>query len=315
MEAAPYFADVADGPEGGAAHWLTTEDGLRIRVGHWTGPEARGTVLIFPGRTEYVEKYGREARDLLARGFATVAIDWRGQGIASRMQDDPAVGHVDYFPDYQHDVNATLAHVRALGLPEPYYLIAHSMGGAIGLRSAMEGLPIKAAVFSAPMWGILMSAALRPIAWGLSTLSKPLRFSHIFAPGQQAEPYVMRAEFAENRLTSDRVSFDHMRAQLEAHPDLCLGGPSLHWLNEALLEIRKLNARPSPALPCITFVGEFEEIVDPEASKARMARWPGGECVVVPDARHEVLMETPEIREAILDRTAELFHGATAAVA
>ena len=42
MEEAPFFEDVADGPPGGAAHWLTTEDGLRIRVGHWTRPEPDG---------------------------------------------------------------------------------------------------------------------------------------------------------------------------------------------------------------------------------------------------------------------------------
>ena len=103
---APFFADVAEGPEGGAAHWLTTEDGLQIRVGHWTRPDVRGTVIVFPGRTEYVEKYGRDARILLEAGYATVAIDWRGQGIAARTQPNRAIGHVDYFPDYQRDVAA-----------------------------------------------------------------------------------------------------------------------------------------------------------------------------------------------------------------
>jgi len=53
-------------------------------VGHWTGQHVKGTVLLFPGRTEYIEKYGPAAADFLARGFATVVIDWRGQGLADR---------------------------------------------------------------------------------------------------------------------------------------------------------------------------------------------------------------------------------------
>jgi len=59
MERAPFFADIDDGPEGGAAWWLTADDGLRIRLGVWSKEAAKGTVLLFPGRTEYIEKYGR----------------------------------------------------------------------------------------------------------------------------------------------------------------------------------------------------------------------------------------------------------------
>ena len=77
METAPFFAEIADAPEGGRAHWLVAEDGVRIRIGHWVPADAAGTVLLFPGRTEYIEKYGRAARDFATRGFAMAAVDWR----------------------------------------------------------------------------------------------------------------------------------------------------------------------------------------------------------------------------------------------
>jgi len=51
---APLYTDVHPGPDSGQAVWLTTSDGLRIRMGHWTPKDAVGTVLLFPGRTEYV---------------------------------------------------------------------------------------------------------------------------------------------------------------------------------------------------------------------------------------------------------------------
>ena len=130
---APLYDDVAGGPPGGSALWLTCSDGVRIRVGFWR-PEAaaHGTVLLFPGRTEYIEKYGPAAADLAERGFAMLAIDWRGQGVADRVTDDPQVGHVAHFPDYQRDVAAALETAVQLDLPRPFHLLAHSMGGCIG---------------------------------------------------------------------------------------------------------------------------------------------------------------------------------------
>ena len=304
--AAPYYADIAGNPDG-VCHWLLTADGVRVRVAHWPAEGAMGTVLLFPGRTEYVEKYGRTAKDLAARGYACVAIDWRGQGIADRLLENRAVGHVETFEDYQLDVKAILDHVKSLNLPKPYHLLGHSMGGCIGLRALYDGLPVESVVFSAPMWGIRMSAALRPIAWGLSSVSKPLGFSGLFAPGQQAETYVLRALAADNTLTSDESSFDLLQRQLKSHPDLALGGPSLHWLNETLREMRHLAGRPSPDVPCLTFLGSDEAIVDPARIYDRMGRWPNGELVVLEKGRHEVLMERPELRDQVLDGATALF--------
>ena len=61
---APFHADLADGPPGGRAVWLRTADEVRIRAGLWRGGD-KGTVFLLPGRTEYIEKYGRAAGDLV----------------------------------------------------------------------------------------------------------------------------------------------------------------------------------------------------------------------------------------------------------
>jgi lysophospholipase len=50
MDQVPFYAVEAEGPDGGAAYWLKTEDGLRIRVGVWPEGGANGTVLLYPGR-------------------------------------------------------------------------------------------------------------------------------------------------------------------------------------------------------------------------------------------------------------------------
>ena len=132
MESAPLFAEIADGPDGGEAWWLTADDGVRIRVGAWAKDAPKGTVLLFPGRTEYIEKYGRTAAHLARRGYATLAIDWRGQGIADRLVSDAMAGHVLDFNDYQRDVAAMISAARELDLPKPWHLLAHSMGAVSG---------------------------------------------------------------------------------------------------------------------------------------------------------------------------------------
>ena len=306
--AAPLHEDIARAPSGGIARWLDTDDGVRIRAAAWRGGQAsRGTILVFPGRTEYIEKYGPLAGDLVAGGYAVATLDWRGQGLAGRMHPDRDLGHVVGFGDYQRDVRALLDFVRAEGLPEPLYLVAHSMGGCIGLRALLDGLPVRAAALTAPRWGIRMTRPLRSLAWGLSTLSRPLGFSNRMAPGQAPHPYVLRVPFEENTLTTDRPTWEFFGEQISAYPDLALGGPSLRWLNEALVEMRRLSRLPSPALPVRAWVGSDERIVDPARIRARMGRWPGGELQVIDGARHEVLMERPEIRSAVLDQMQELF--------
>ncbi|MEJ8559969.1 alpha/beta hydrolase [Yoonia sp. GPGPB17] len=315
MQAAPLFEEIAGGPAGGAAHWLTTSDGLRIRVGHWNLANAKGTILIFPGRTEFVEKYGIAAQAFQDRGFASLAIDWRGQGIADRMTPNRAIGHVGDFADYQHDVAATMAYAQEVGLPRPYFMLAHSMGGCIGLRSLHEGLDVQGVMFSAPMWGVQMAAALRPLAWGLSTVSKPLGFDQSIAPGQFEEGYALRASFEENTLTNDPAMWAMFGDQLRRHPDLGLGGPSLRWLNTSLREMHRLSTLPAPRVPCLTYLGTEEAIVDPFRIRARMKDWPDGVLRVIKDGKHEMLMDTPEMRNMIFDETAAFFEAQLAQAA
>ncbi len=301
---APLYADVADAPDGGRAWWLTAEDGVRLRIGAWVPEAARGTVLLLPGRTEYVEKYGRAAADLGARGYAMLVPDWRGQGLADRLIDDAMSGHVHFFDDYQRDLRAMLDAARALDLPRPWHLLAHSMGGCIELRALHNGLPVASPTFSAPMWGIHMSDVLRPVAWSLSWSSRHIGMDHLYAPGTLPEPYVLTEPFETNRLTGDRDMYQYMIDQTRAYPALGLGGPSLRWLNEALKECRALSRMASPDYPCLTFLGTDEDIVNPARVHSRMGVWPGAQFEIIDGARHEVLMETPDTRRRIFDRMA-----------
>ncbi|GIT90379.1 hydrolase [Jannaschia pagri] len=297
-DTAPYYEDVACGPAGGHAVWLSAPDGIRIRVGVW--PEgSRGTVFLFPGRTEYVEKYSDAAQHLADAGYAALAIDWRGQGLTERPAHDRKIGHVKDFRDFQRDVDAMLAHARSLGLPRPWHLLAHSMGGLIGLRSLMERQVFARAAFSAPMWGLPLPPHLRAVAWTVSSLGSAIGLGERDTPrsGKVADPAA--APFDGNLLTTDPDMFAWMQRQVVRHPDLALGGPSLGWLWAALREMHGLARQAAPDTPCLTLLGSDEGIVDPDAIQVRLASWPGARLRMVEGARHEALMEGTDLRGAL----------------
>ena len=307
LTAAPFYADICPVGDTAIAYWAITSDEKRIRLAVWARDAVRGTVLLFPGRTEYVEKYAASAVDLEQRGYCTIAVDWRGQGLADRLVKDPMVGHVDRFEDYQLDVAAMVAAANELDLPKPFYLIGHSMGGAIGLRALMENLPVKAAAFSAPMWGIHLAPHMRPLAWALGHLMPMLGHGDKIPPGTTLVSYVLTAPFEDNTLTTDQPMFGMMTDQVNKYAALGLGGPSYTWLRESLSETSALAAKPAPDTPTITFLGTNERIVRTQSIHKRMRTWGNGTLRMVEGAEHEVLMEKPETRKDAFDQIAELF--------
>ncbi|PKP62749.1 MAG: alpha/beta hydrolase, partial [Alphaproteobacteria bacterium HGW-Alphaproteobacteria-8] len=132
---------------------MTAHDGVRLR-GAWLSGGSRGLVTLLQGRTEFCEKYAGVAADFAARGFDVATLDWRGQGASQRPVGHPRKGHVGDFAEFQRDLAALLASAPVAGHGGPRVMLAHSMGGAIGLRALTAGrLQVSAAVFCSPMWG------------------------------------------------------------------------------------------------------------------------------------------------------------------
>ena len=310
MTAAPLYTDVADGPPGGYALWLHASDGVRLRAAIWPGG-SKGTVFLLPGRTEYVEKYGRAAADLVSRGFTTLSIDWRGQGLADRLLADKMSGHVSNFSAYQKDLDALFKLAQEQNLPRPYFILAHSMGGCIALRGLTRNLPVQAAAFTAPMWGISMAAWMRPLATAISTTAGWFGQAHRYAPGTTSKTYVQDAAFAGNVLTTDAEMYAYMRVQVGKHPELALGGPSMGWLHAALAECHALSLLPSPGTPAICALGTAEKVVDTTPIHQRMRAWSGGRVHLYPTAEHEIMMETPAMRQRLFDSAADHFEAHT----
>lgn len=308
MPDVPFFHDlVPDRPDQAQGLWLRTADGFRLRAMVWPVDGARGTVFILHGRSEYLEKYAPLAAELARAGFASVSVDWRGQGLSDRHPRQPMMGHVASFADYQADLRALADQAAALGLPKPWHIFAHSMGGAIGLRALKSGFPARSAVFSAPMWGIAFAPGLRPVAWALTHAARPLRADERFALSTGPTTYVATAAFAGNSLTRDEPMFELMRRQVLARPELSLGGPSMGWLRAALVECRDLARSSPPDVPALTGLGAAERVVDPRPVHAVMSRWRQAKLMLLPEAEHELVMEREAPRRAFLDAMLDRF--------
>lgn len=306
LASAPYHASIPNEPVA-QAYWGKAADGINIRVAHWAVPDSKGTILMFPGRSEYIEKYAVTAGDFAEHGYGMFAIDWRGQGLADRLVNNPLAGYIADFADYQKDLAAAREIAVELDLPKPWYLLGHSMGGCIGLRALLEGLPVKAAAFSGPMWGLGSTPLVRTFGKWLGCAVSAVGQGHLFAPGASDKIYVLEDPFEENLLTTDRAMYVRMQEQARANPELMIAGFTYRWAYEALKECARLKKAPSPDIPCFTILGTDEDIVNPLGVTDRMDRWPNGTLMMIDKGQHEVLMDSAAMRGPAIAGMAALF--------
>jgi lysophospholipase len=287
-----------DAPEGGRALWLRAPDGVRLRVASWEG--SRGQVLILPGRTEYIEKYGQVVAALAARGWGAVVLDWRGQGLSDRLHRDSRLGHIPRFDDYLLDIDSLRA-----AFPAPMPVLCHSMGGCITLRALMRGWRPPAVAFCAPMWGLALSPGLQAVVQGLARAAGLLRLDAAYAPSTGPDFGPLSMAFDTNPLTRDAAQFARMKRQLADHPDLIIGGPSLRWMAQARAGMSGLG--PVPQVPALIGIAAQDQVVCAPAIRALVARWQGVAVAEYAGAGHELLMESPAVRDDFLARAVTHF--------
>ena len=181
------------GASGAIVAEIRTADGFRLRAARWT-PDgaARGTVAIFGGRGEFIEKYFEAAFDLLRRGFAVAILDWRGQGGSERPLRDARKGHVDDFARFDRDLDAFVAEVLGPHCPRPWIGLGHSMGAAILLLADARGLrPFERLVLSSPMIAVKGVDHRGPARLALDALAH-LGFGGAFVPKSARETFWTR---------------------------------------------------------------------------------------------------------------------------
>ncbi|MFC5066892.1 alpha/beta fold hydrolase [Flaviflagellibacter deserti] len=290
-------------PEGGEPFMLVTSDGVELRAARFParkGVPFKGTVCLFQGRAEFIEKYYETIEDLNERGFCVATLDWRGQGGSQRRLKNPRRGHVRHFDDFQLDMDVFMQDFALPECPPPFFALAHSMGGAVILEAARRRSTwFDRIVLSAPMIS-LPGFAADPLARRVAVLFTALGLSGLFVPGGN-EGNLYHGEFARNPLTSDEKRFKRTGAVAEAAPHLCLGSPTIGWLRAAhrgmtlFEDPEKISEIRTPTL----FIAAGDEkVVSNNAIEVLASQMRTAEVVTLPNARHELLMERDGIRDA-----------------
>ena len=286
-------------PDGAVAGTIKTPDGVELRLARFDPPPGRkGTLCLFHGRAEFIEKYFEVVQDVRARGFAVATLDWRGQGLSQRALRDRRKGHVHDFTEYEIDLETFMREIVLPDCPPPFYALAHSMGANVLMRAAYRNRRwFDRVVLSAPMLDLNLVGMPR-LARLTSRVMRLMGMGASYIPGGGATAIASKP-FAGNPLTSDPVRYARTGAIIEAEPKLGLGSPTIAWINAAF---QAMSDFADPVVPSrirqpLLFIGAGHDvIVSTKAIEQFAIRLRAGAHLIVPGARHEILMEQDRFR-------------------
>ncbi len=250
-------------------------------------------ILISSGRTEAAIKYKELIFDLYNNGYSVYIHDHRGQGMSGRMTEDPDMGYIDTFQFYIDDMKYFYDNILKKANHKKKYLLAHSMGGAIGM-TYLEQNPndFNAAAFSSPMLGFTSPTCFATkILIGKETK---------YALGQGKYQDGDRL-FEKNELTGSEIRYNIMNAAFAKETEARLGGATYQWLYKSCEQFDYLNTNMNNIqTPFILFSAENETIVNTRAHQKfiKEAQEVGKTCeaFLVENAQHELFIEKDEQR-------------------
>ena len=184
-------------------------------------------------------------------------------------------------------------------MPEPHFGLAHSMGGAIALNAAYETwLPFRRLVTTTPMIALCIIKRTRSSAF----LARVLRFlgmGSMFVPGG-GETSISTLPFKGNRLTGDPVRYARNAEVAHAMGVGAIGAPTVAWMDSAFRFMKRFaDPRYSVKirLPTLIVAAGADPVCATPATERFASRLKAGRVIVIPGARHEILMERDVIRE------------------
>lgn len=266
-------------------------------------------VVCLPGLSEYGEKYYEIARDLQTKNLAFWVIDWMGQGASDRYLPNLFKRHSAGFHEDVEDLHYLVEeYIKHSSVhPDkgriPLAMLAHSMGGNIGLRYlAKYPEMFECAAFSAPMVGIdKLTDYPQPLMLAV-TGALNLFAPNAYAPSQKDWHNEMRPNVGKDQFSSDPVRGAVHEDWLRSNPALQIGGVTNRWLYEALKSCYSLQKSiPKIRQDILIGVAEHEKIVSNRSIINAFDSAKSAQIILLDDAKHEILMETDSIRTIFMD--------------
>ncbi len=301
MEAVLYSTPGNEVPDNHVVGYFESFDGLALRYAIFRShvSVAKGTIVLLQGRNETIEKYFETIRDLTEQGFWVATFDWRGQGASPRLIKNKELGYVRRFSDYEKDLEAFLEKIVLPDTRLPFFMVAHSMGGAIALAAAPRlANRIERIALCAPF--------LELEGQGLSnrSLMRIARFLRLIGMGKKAfGKNRTRVEFEGNVVTSDPQRFARNRAIVVEHPEFALGAPTVRWIDECLRAGQRISSfrhLNMITVPTIVLAPSHDSVVSFMSIEQLSKRFRAGHFIAIDGAMHELFQERDRYREQAL---------------
>lgn len=287
---------------------LLDRDGTqKLYCEYFLQPEVtqKGSIFISHGFTESCGKYHEVIYYFLRAGYSVCIIDHRGHGFSRRIEENDfgtTPTDIEKFQYYVYDMDYAIHTVLTERLPAPYYLYAHSMGGAIAATYLEKHPDIFAkAIFNAPMFEINTGGAPKRIVKFVINLSCAFGKQKQFLTGQQ--PFSSEENF-EDSSSSCEVRYRYYFDQQLATPEYRCGGSSFRWARESIHAGERLltpvNCKKI-TIPVILFQAGADNLVLPSAQDRFIEQIPNGKLITVPDIKHEIYLGPNEVLEKYWD--------------
>jgi lysophospholipase len=289
-------------PNGAISGSIVTSDRVNLRFARWrpTSRRVQGTVCLFQGRAEQIERYFEVIGDLRRRGFAIATLDWRGQGGSDRRLRNRRKGHVDSFSEYDRDLDAFMQSVVLPDCPPPHFALAHSTGALICLRAARANRARFARmVLTSPLAGLGEIGMPQARACRFAAILTALGFGELDAPRNKGKS-IENQPFEGNPFTSDPLRYARNVEIVRNAPQLAIGSPTIGWVYAACRAIREAadpDFGPSIKIPVLSVAAALDKVVSVSAIETLVSELRAGAQVVISGAQHELMMERDAFRE------------------
>ncbi|MGN0357288.1 MAG: alpha/beta fold hydrolase [Blautia sp.] len=278
--------------------WYEREKGKYLYYENYVTGDAVGTIIIAHGFTESVEKYKEVIFYFLREHYNIFLLDHRGHGKSVRelKNSDFSLTHINKFEDYVEDFRGFIEEivVSRVGTQMPFYIFAHSMGGAIAVRY-LQMYPgrISKAVLTAPMLDIKL---------GMSPVHAEA-ISYYMVKTGRGEKYIMgqtafqkKYSFEESSCSS-RERYEYYFNKKMKSFELQNNAGSYSWLFESLKAVKKIEKEKRKIqIPLCIFVAEHDNLVSRRGQIDLAEKTPDSRLILVEDTKHEIYMAPAKIQ-------------------
>jgi len=247
--------------------------GHRIAVQVCEPADCRGTVVLAHGYYDHMGVWRHLLAALVADGWRVVCYDQPGHGLSD---GEPAA-----IADFQTYVEVLdgIADFAAERFPGGLHVVAHSMGAGVAADWLLQEKGDAAGRV------VLLAPLFHSSAWGVS------RFGHTVA-GQWFR--AMPRKYRRNSGDADYLAF--VRADPLQYDTL-----PASWVGALGGWNRQIAARPPSQCAVLVLQGENDTTVDWGYNLPLLERlFPRAEARRIPGARHQLLNESPPLREAVV---------------